>query len=152
MNQKERISLANYIVDLDKRPNIPSGWQLLSENYKNGKWKFDHDEIELLKLVNPKNRHKYVGDNVEEWLKKGAIPFNANLIDFFMEHKELIPGPWELEEEIVFIGTMYRHNKGFCCYRSMKYVNDDWYSSCHWCGSPFQKFRMIPWFLPKIEE
>jgi len=113
MNQKEKIKLANYVIDLDAKPFVPSGWQLIHHE-KSGKWIFDHDELEIFHAVAPKYRHERFYDDEDKWLNMGRMPFNANLADFFLDHQELIPGPWELYGEVVFDGTIYLKNMWHC--------------------------------------
>lgn len=97
-----------YIIDTDAPPKIPySGWTV--ESHKGaGKIEWNPEKFQLY-LSDKQRKQKYVkGFDLQKELES-QTPMNANVLDFLLEHPELIPENWK-RKYVTFFGTVYRNS------------------------------------------
>ena len=122
LNGRAEIKQVSYLVDLDAPPMIPDGWKVES-HVKGGQFKFDPAKIDGTYLSEEqKNGGCLEGNKLRKKLQ-GKNPYNANLLDFYLAHPELIPDSWK-GKAIFFWGTIYRNADGLLYVRCL-----------YWCGS-----------------
>lgn len=126
------IVTAKHIVDLDAYPYLPNNWKV-EEYTRGGKFEFDPTKIVLYRDLEQLNGGTIVGSKLREKLK-GA--FNANLLDFYLAHPELIPEEWK-GQLVFFWGTIYRSSGGSLYVRYLLWSDDRWYWDYCWLGRSF---------------
>ena len=104
------------IIDLDADPFVPEGW-IVEEHIKGGQFEFDPAKVALYLDERQKNCGLIEGNKLREKLK-GRLVYNANLLDFYLVHSELIPQEWK-GKAVFFWGTIYRELKGRLCVRNL---------------------------------
>jgi hypothetical protein len=111
--QKLNDKFSEFSINTSAKPYIPNGSTLV-EHRKSGFWEFAANKIELF---NPtvlsddflfKIRPELSFNNVDN-----KIVLNANVLDYLMEHQELIPKEWKHYGEINFLGTVYEREGCF---------------------------------------
>lgn len=135
---KLQIIVGTYIVDLDADPMIPvDGWRVESHT-KGGRFKYDPTKVELYLDEGQKDGEHLEGNELREKLG-GKNPFNANLLDFYLSHPELIPESWK-EKAVFFWGTVYRSAGGSLYVRYLRWSGGRWDWNDRWLddgwGSP----------------
>jgi hypothetical protein len=122
-----------HIVDCDLDPKIPDTWKL-EEHQRGGKVKLERrddklfvDGAEIELYLDPAQQGGYiVGTELREKLSGKPI-LNACILDYLLEHLELIPASWKKYIEggprlIFFWGTIFRLSGGnllvkYLCWR-----------------------------------
>ncbi len=103
-NANMQLLVANYLVDLDADPFIPEGWKIESHT-KGGKVQFNPNMVDLY-LSDEQKKGSTEGNDLRKKIET-KNPYNANLLDFYLAHPELIPESWK-GKFIFFWGTIYR--------------------------------------------
>lgn len=88
----------NY-VNLNKEPDVPHGEQIIHNN-SGGLWEFNPGEVFFC------NKSKYQSLDY-------LSGFNANLLDFLLKYRHLIPEEWKKYDMIFFPGTVYTSRNDF---------------------------------------
>ncbi|MCX6717470.1 MAG: hypothetical protein NTU76_02230 [Candidatus Taylorbacteria bacterium] len=115
-------------VDLDADPFIPEGWKVESHT-KGGKIPFRPNMVDLYLSEEQQKRDWTVGNDLCKKVET-KNPYNANLLDFFLAHPELIPKSWK-GKAVYFWGTIYCFTDGSRCVRSLFFGGDRWsWGSC----------------------
>lgn len=134
------ITQVEHVIDCDANPFNP--WAndgfTIEEHQKGGQWKFDPKQVEFFLASGQKDGKVIEGNKLRKELAKKSV-FNANVLDYLLEHPELIPDEWKTDGNgntryIFFWGTVYRHRDGdlfvLClCWRVGRW---DW--SYYWLG------------------
>jgi len=99
-------------VNCDEFPMAIQYWKVV-DHKKRGLFKFKLSKLSLFKFK------KLSGENVIEYnLRKESMAplfLNANVLDYLLAHRHLIPNEWITEKNIVFRGTTYyNHDEGIC--------------------------------------
>ena len=122
-------------VDLDADPFIPEGWSVAKKDdgtpchTKGGKILFSPNMVDLY-LSEEQRTVLTQGDDLR---KKVEVknPYNANLLDFYLAHPELIPESWK-GKAVYFWGTIYYFTDGRRCVRFLFFGG----KRCHWGSCP----------------
>lgn len=131
------IKMIEHIVDLDAQPFIPKGLELHSHK-KGGQFKYNPSKIKLYLHEFQKNGGRIEGNKLQKELEN--IPcYNANLLDFWLAHKELIPEQFKEKTDgyityIFFFDTVYRDSRGLLYVRCLFWHGGGWNSSYNWLG------------------
>ena len=124
--------MKKHIINLAKKPFVPESWILESHIKGDKAWEFDASKIEL--WLSKKQKTSYqVGAELQ---KEVPNPFNANLLDYLLEHKELIPEDWK-GKWVFFHGTVYRGSGGGLCVRCLVWNGDGWNWNFYWLVNGF---------------
>ena len=115
-------------INLSTPPYIPCGWKV-EEHIGSGMFEFDPKNVELYLDEGQKNgviegielRKRLAGKNV----------LNANVLDYLLEHTELIPDSWK-ENWVFFWGTIYRDSGGNLFVRCLSWNGTSW--DAYWIG------------------
>lgn len=121
-----------YIIDTDAPPKIPySGWTV--ESHKGaGKVEWNPKKFQLC-LSDKQRKGEYVkGFDLQEELES-QTPMNANVLDFLLEHPELIPKDWK-RKYVTFFGTVYRHSGDLLFVRYWDWDDGALQSGYYWLG------------------
>jgi len=78
------------------------------------------------------------------WIKKtelkkllaGKKALNANVLDYLLEHQELIPQEWR-GKWVLFWGTIYRNSDGDLFVRYLHWNGAEWDWNYHWLDDDF---------------
>lgn len=127
-------SKVEHLIDLDADPFIPNGWKV-KEHKKGGLFKFDPANISLYLSKKQKNGIVSGNDLHKELANKPTL--NANVLDYLLAHKELIPEEWK-GKAIFFWGTIYRDSNGYLCVRCLGWDGSQWYWKYRWIGDDFR--------------
>lgn len=109
-----------HIINTNSAPKIPyDGWTVES-HAKMGK--LDWGKIKPELYLSEKQKNGYiVGEELLSELE-GKNPLNANVLDYLLDHPDLIPKEWR-GKWIYFWGTIYRDSDDDLCVRCL-YVCD----------------------------
>ncbi|MDA1337679.1 MAG: hypothetical protein O3C23_02890, partial [bacterium] len=106
-----QIVVVKHVIDCDADPFVPNGWGV-EEHIKGGQFEWDPARVTLY-LSEGQQNGKWIrgrGHDLREELK-GKAAYNANLLDYFLAHRELIPE--ECKNQMTFFwGTIYSRDGG----------------------------------------
>ncbi|NUM25051.1 MAG: hypothetical protein HUU49_00330 [Candidatus Buchananbacteria bacterium] len=117
------VTITKYIVDLDADPMVYRDWKV-EEHIKGGQFEFDQVKVGLHLDEEQKEGGVIIANKLREKLK-GQPVYNANLLDFYLAHPNLIPDEWK-GKVIVFWGTIYRNSRDRLLVRCLFCLNDKW--------------------------
>jgi len=110
INQPEEQPLAiqpvQLTIDCNTQPKVPDMWQLGKHNMILGRWAWNLRKVTLTDLGAFEcecTDYEFVELRCMDY---GAVPANANVLDFLLEHPDLIPSEWK-GKQIHFCGTVY---------------------------------------------
>jgi len=124
------VKLIENLINLDADPFIPEGLTV-EKHQKGGIFKWNPKEVELF-LFNQQKKGTIEGNKLRKELK-GKSVFNANLLDYLLEHPHLIPEGWK-QDEHMFWGTIYRGSSGNLCVRGLYWFGGRWDWRFIWLG------------------
>src|SRR3990167_2072997 len=125
-------------IDTKKQPKIPyENWTIESHDTSLGE--IDLAKIELY-LDDAQKDGKYIeGNKLREKLKDKPV-LNAVVLDYLLEHQELIPESWKKKTKegyiqyIYFWGTIYRGSLGSLYVRYIYFSVGAWHRDYGWLG------------------
>ena len=110
MSVQENKESTNLIVDFDASPLAYRNLKVV-EHKKAGKWRFEPSQLEL-HFCKSQQEVGYCNPASRVYSELATEPVvNANLLDFYLLHKDLIPQEWK-NQSIYFWGTIYSHQDG----------------------------------------
>ena len=130
----------DHVIEFDAVPFCPAGLTIAPDSDQiktrvRGKRNLSEISIRL---------HLYDGQTNGKWLNgyylkvklDGQEVFGAQLLDFYLEHPDLIPEDWKKKGWIFFWGTIYRDYRGNLCVRFLFWNGTRWDSRYDWlaCG------------------
>ncbi len=117
------------LFDTTKKPKIPyKDWTIQSNDTSLGK--IDLSKIELY-LDDDQKDGKYIEGNLLLGKLKGKPILNANVLDYLLKHKNLIPESWK-DKYVYFWGTIYRDSFGNLCVRYLCWGGGSWNWGSRW--------------------
>ncbi len=125
------------VVDCDAKPFVPEEWKVV-KHIKGGKFEFDPKKVVLYLDEKQRKGRVFVGSGLRRKLK-GLPVFNANLLDFYLSHPNLIPEEWK-GKTVFFWGTIYRHSDGLLCIRYLRWDNVSWRWDHRWLWNVWFEF------------
>jgi hypothetical protein len=131
----EEIIPIKHVIDCDVDPFIPKNWRV-KEHIKGGQLEWDPSQIELYLDEGQKDGKSIVGNKL---LKKltGKKVMNACVLDYLLDHPELIPEKWK-SKAVFFWGTIYRSSdNGSLCVRYLYWHGGRWYWRFGWFNDGF---------------
>lgn len=119
-----------HLVDLDADPFVPNGWSVHT-HAKDGPFRFDPIKVKLY-LPDEQKTGTISGYKLRELLA-GRRPFNANLLDWYLqpENQKFIPEDWK-GKAVFFWGTIYRGSNGELYVRYLRWDGRRWNWSRRW--------------------
>lgn len=126
------IKQVKYIIDCDANPFLPQGWHGVEEHKKGGQLKLDVSKIKLHLSPNQVNGKVIEGNKLRKELASEPV-LNANVLDYFLAHPELIPEEWK-GNYIFFWGTIYRNSFGDLYVRCLYWDGGAWLWGDYWLG------------------
>ncbi len=130
------ITIVEHIIDLDAPPLIPVADWSVEEHRPGGKWKWGPSRVDLWLSPDQQNGKVVTGHELaKQWAKRSV--FNANLLDYLLDHPQLIPESWKQDEQgqtllIYFPGTKYRDSDGNLYVRYLYWRGGHWQADGHW--------------------
>ena len=123
-----------HIINTNKKPLLPKDYESwkIESHIKNGK--VDLSKIEL--YLSEKQKTGYIEGN--DLLKEleGKNVLNANVLDYLLEHPDLIPSKWK-GKHVYFWGTIYRDFDGGLCVRCLVSDGKSWDWRYYWLDDNF---------------
>lgn len=111
-----------HLIDLDAKPSTDCG--SVKEHTKGGQFEFDPTKISLHLDEAQQNGGEIVGKKL--YKKLNGLPiFNANLLDFYLAHPNLIPENWK-GKWVFFWGTIYVYYPGGPYVRCLSWNRRHW--------------------------
>ena len=128
------------LIDLNADPFVPRGLAV-ERHQEGGFFKWDPKAVEPF-IVGQQKKGIINGNKLLRTELEGRPVFNANLLDWLLEHPHLIPEDWKHDEQgrsrfIFFWGTIYRRLDGLLYVRCLAWDRDRWYCGTYWLGSDF---------------
>ena len=123
-----------HFIDCDKDPVIPEG-MTIEKHIKGGQFVWDLSKIELYLSEKQKNGFIYGNDLYKELENKPIL--NACVLDYLLEHQELIPDAWK-SKYVYFWGTIYRDSSGSLYVRCVYWSGGQWCVRYHYLGSSWR--------------
>src|SRR4051812_12712815 len=119
-----------HIVESNATPYLPEGWLRVAKHLNQGILNLtrkgedlliNNQKVELYLAKGQKGRKPMHGAKLFVDLED-KNPLNANVLDYLLEHQELIPESWrqdehELPRYICFWGTVYLQEENCPCVR-----------------------------------
>ncbi|MFA5163387.1 MAG: hypothetical protein WC441_02545 [Patescibacteria group bacterium] len=133
VNDPSKIEHPKHLIDTDAAPLIPiDGWSVRS-HIGHGLWAWDPSLLELFYSKKQEKNLSEDGDELREIIGKikRKIVLNANVLDYLLEHRELIPESWKMGR-VLFWGTIYRSEGNGLCVRYLSYGLAGWTASFEW--------------------
>ncbi|MEI7512405.1 MAG: hypothetical protein WCK01_03025 [Candidatus Uhrbacteria bacterium] len=123
---------SQYVIDCDSPPFVPSKFasRMAKDEVGNrliGKVEWSRDMARLHQHPRLKNPTMFYMVRVVDLMKdlKDRTVLPANVLDFLMDHQELIPVDWQ-DMYVLFLGTVYRQNGTSPFVRGLHYEDDKW--------------------------
>lgn len=118
-----------HIIDSNKLPSIPyNGWTIESHE-KMGKI----DVTKLALYLTPQQEGGWInGSELNKSLKGKGL--NATILDYLLEHPELIPEDWK-GKYVYFHGTVYRNSDEYLYVRYLYFGGGHWQAGGSWLDS-----------------
>ncbi len=136
------VKVIDHIIDLDAKPFIPERWRVRKivqlRGSVIGQFKYDPTKVKLHLSKNQQDGRVIKGRELRKELETQPV-LNANLLDFYLDHPDLIPEEWK-GKLVFFWGTIYRNPLGHLCIRCLywdggrwigyyRLLVNDWYSN-----------------------
>lgn len=131
------VKTREHIIDLDADPFIPDGCTVEEgKHQKGGSFKWDPAKVQLYLSPSQQDGRSINGEALSAELA-GKPVFNANLLDYLLAYKYLIPEEWKKDEQgrtryTSFLGTEYRCSGGHPFVRCLSWTDSRWHSSRLW--------------------
>jgi hypothetical protein len=112
-----------HIIDLDADPTLPFKGTRVEMHSKLGQFKWDPAKVQLF---TPMNGLSVGPEELRKYLATQPV-FNANMLDYLLQHPALIPESWKKSEEtgqpirVYFWGTIYRGSDGLLFVRYLTF-------------------------------
>jgi len=126
---RSEIKPVDYLVDLDAAPFIPEGWTV-KEHHQGGLFKYSTMRRVEIYLSKKQKKGVISGHDLRQELKDQPV-CNANLLDFYLAHPELIPADWK-GKAVFFWGTIYYHSDGNLYVRCLGWNGGRWCWDYFW--------------------
>jgi len=137
----------DHAIDHSKTPKFPFNGASVEEHRGTGVSKLERrgDDLYLdgkkilLHLEKSQKDDSIQGHKLREKLAKQTV-LDANILDYLVEHPELIPDTWKQDEEgrtryVFFWGTVFRHADGNLCVRCLCWGDGGWQVDYGWLVS-----------------
>jgi len=123
-----------HVIDCDAGPFVPTGWKVKSYK-KGGAFKWSVSNVRLHLSENQQYGKHIKGNELRKELEKEPV-LNVNVLDYLLEHEELIPEEWK-GRTIFFWGTIYRDSYGLLSVRYLYWYGDHWDWYYAWLDNGF---------------
>jgi len=125
------ITQVKHLINLDVSPFIPDGWKV-KQHIEGGQFEWSPEKVKLYLSPNQQDGKIVEGNELRKELE-GKPVFNANLLDYLLEHPNLIPEEWK-RKYIFFWGTIYHDSDGDLGVRCLGWGGGSWSWSDGWLG------------------
>ncbi len=127
-------SVTKYLIDLDSAPFTPKDWKV-EEHQLGGQFEFNPKRVGLYLDQGQKKSGVVTGHQLRGKLKSQPV-FNANLLDFLLDHPQLIPEEWK-GQRVFFWGTIYRYEDDNRYVRYLVWYDGQWDWNYVWLDNVF---------------
>lgn len=124
---------AKHIINCADPPFVPNGYVL--EKHQPGSEQYEFDAVKVFLFQSEKQKSEILtGEELLQELDNIPV-LNANVLDYLLVHKELIPESWK-DKRIYFLGTIYLLN-GARVVRYLYWNKFQWSWCQRWLDSGF---------------
>lgn len=119
-----------FVIDCDADPFVPKGYSI-KEHQNGGQFEWDPTKIKLY-VAERQGRSSIEGTELRKELA-GKPVMNACVLDFLLEHRDLIPEEWK-DKKVFFWGTIYQSlDEGWVqLIRGLSWKGDKWGEDANW--------------------
>jgi len=111
------------IINLDVDPYLPDGWKI-EQHLKQGQLKLNSEEIYI--YLSEKSTNAVIQGRFLEKESIGRNGLNANVLDYLLDHTELIPQESLKGRDVYFWGTIYRNHENYLFVRVLARYGKRW--------------------------
>lgn len=111
-----------HVIDCDTAPFIPRGLEV-HNHIKGGQLEWNPQKV-MLYLPEKQKTGWVIGFKIYDEIMRQPV-LNANVLDYLLQHTELIPEEWE-EKEIHFWGTIYRTSPSSIDLIKVRFLYRNW--------------------------
>ncbi|MEN9604804.1 MAG: hypothetical protein RJB39_489 [Candidatus Parcubacteria bacterium] len=134
-----KVQIITHFIDLAADPFIPSGLTLEKHTPGVSQFEWNPAKVRLHLSENQKDGKSIEGNKLRKELATES-PFNANLLDYLVDHPDLIPEDWKKDADgntryIYFWGTIFRYADDDLCVRCLCWGDDGWCVDYGWLNS-----------------
>jgi len=122
---KIMIITRRHIIDCDINPLMPESWIKVVSHKRMGKIKWDPARVYFHLSPSQQNGKPIQGHKLREELANEPV-LNANVLDYLLANRELIPEEWKEKESVFFWGTVYHFSTPHLCVRSLYWDGSQW--------------------------
>lgn len=138
------VSVVQHIINCDTDPLIPYDDWKVEEHQKRGQFTWDPTKVKHYRSKNQMNGKWLEGNKLRKELADQPT-FNANLLDYLLEHPHLIPEAWKKDEEgnmlyTFFWATIYRSADGDLYVRCLDFDGGHWRAGYCWLDYDFDAY------------
>jgi hypothetical protein len=126
------VTITKHLIDLFADPWVPDGWKVVEHRRGDKEFLFDPSKVVLYLDDGQKDGKVIKGHELRKKLADQPV-FNANLLDWYLAHPNLIPEEWK-GRAVFFWGTIYRDSGGDLCVRCLVWGGGEWLWRCGWLG------------------
>lgn len=127
--------LSESVIDFNSTPVCPPGLTIAPDSEQIAsrvRGKRNLSEIRVgLHLDDGQTNGRWLGGYDLKAKLEGQPVLGAQLLDFYLEHPDLIPEDWKKKGWIFFWGTIYHGASGSLYVRYFAWNGTGWYSGCH---------------------
>lgn len=128
--------MPKHIINTNAAPKFPYGDWKVKKHTKMGKLDWDKIKVEL--YLSEKKKDGYIkGEDLLKELE-GKNPLNANVLEYLLEHQELIPEEWK-GRYIFFFGTVFQSLYGDRCILFLCFDGRGWRQNGYWLGNVWSR-------------
>ncbi len=136
LSGKMELKFLEHIIDCDKDPLIPhDGWKV-EQHIKGGQFTWNPEKVKLFLSEKQKDGKSIEGNKLRKELESKPV-MNANLLDYLLDHPDLIPEEWK-GKVVFFWGTIYRNSGGNLRVRYLIFGEGRWGQGLIWLGHGFR--------------
>ena len=129
------VVVRKHIIDCDADPFCPDDWKVV-EHKKGGQLEWNSDNVQLF-LAEGQKEGRYIEGNQLRKELEGQSVLNANVLDYLLDHQELIPESWK-GRYVFFWDTIYRRRSGGdLCVRALCFRGRRWDWRYDWLDRVF---------------
>ncbi len=132
LNGKACIHYPSHLINCDITPIVTNKEWFVKQHNKDGLWKFNPKKVVLYLSEKQQKEGKVSGMELRAELRDTyKHVLNDNVLDYLLEHQEIIPEDWR-DKKILFWGTLYSSNNGFLSIYSMYWDGFLWHKKSKW--------------------
>ena len=131
---RAEIRMFEHLIDCSAAPYVPLNKMDIDSHKRSGELRWDPKNFRLYRSKKQKKDGSITGYELQNELKDKPV-LNANVLDYLLAHKELIPRDW-VGRSVFFWGTIYLMG-GTPVVRCIQQIAGVWDQSFRWLSRDF---------------